>query len=320
MISHIAHIFKKNIKKNIIISNTHNGIRNSIIHFGSINLILTPSGPNIPHHSNKVIVSYNHILPNDNRHKFLDILINRVDIWHVTNSITQNNLMELGIPAEKIVLIPLGVDINKFKKSEIDEKKLIKHKLGIPSDKIIIGSFQKDGNGWGEGLTPKLIKGPDIFCNVVKKLSKQMEVFVLLTGPARGYVKSRLEKENIPFKHFYLKDANSINKFYKVLDIYFVTSRVEGGPMSVLESLASGVPLVSTKVGMAVDVIIHNHNGVLVDVEDEDNFLNEVKLLLNNSKILKKQILNGLKTASKYDWKLISKKTEKLYKRFQKDE
>ena len=37
-----------------------------------------------------------------------------------------------------------------------------KHNLGIPEDYTVIGSFQKDGKGWGEGLKPKLIKGPDI--------------------------------------------------------------------------------------------------------------------------------------------------------------
>lgn len=320
VIFNIARILKKNIGTKFIVSNTHKGIRNSIVHFGSINSILTPSGTSIPHHSNKIIVSYNHVVPNDKRHKFLDTLISTVDVWHVTNSITYNDLIKIGVIPQKIVLIPLGVDLNKFKKSEKEEKLKIKKNLGIPFDKLVIGSFQKDGNGWGEGLTPKLIKGPDIFCNVVKKLSKQMEVFVLLTGPARGYVKKRLDTEGIPYKHFYLKDASSINKFYKALDIYFVTSRVEGGPMSVLESLASGVPLVSTKVGMAVDIIKNNHNGILVDVEDEINFLNEVKSLLSDETVLKKQILNGLKTASKFDWKIISKRTENLYTKVIKNE
>ena len=37
--------------------------------------------------------------------------------------------------------------------------KKIKHNLGIPEDYLVIGSFQKDGEGWGEGLKPKLIKG-----------------------------------------------------------------------------------------------------------------------------------------------------------------
>ena len=45
-------------------------------------------------------------------------------------------------------------------KNEIKNKLYIKYK--IPKDKIIIGSFQKDGVGWEEGNEPKLIKGPDI--------------------------------------------------------------------------------------------------------------------------------------------------------------
>ena len=35
--------------------------------------------------------------------------------------------------------------------------------FSFKNDEIIIGSFQKDGQGWGDGTMPKLIKGPDIF-------------------------------------------------------------------------------------------------------------------------------------------------------------
>ena len=34
--------------------------------------------------------------------------------------------------------------------------------LGLPTSAFVVGSFQKDGVGWGEGLEPKLIKGPDV--------------------------------------------------------------------------------------------------------------------------------------------------------------
>ena len=110
---------------------------------------------------------------------------------------------------------------------------------------MVIGSFQKDGKGWGEGNEPKLIKGPD----------------VLLTGPARGYVKTGLESLKIPCKHLYLQDYREIGKYYQALDAYLVTSREEGGPKGVLESMASGIPLISTRVGQAQDLVKQGING-----------------------------------------------------------
>ena len=108
--------------------------------------------------------------------------------------------------------------------SEIESEK-IKIKLGIPKDSHLIGSFQKDGTGWGNGLEPKLIKGPDIFLKVVSALKqKYSELAVLLTGPARGFVKNGLRDMNIDYYHFKLDDYSQISNFYSVLDLYIISS------------------------------------------------------------------------------------------------
>ncbi len=77
------------------------------------------------------------------------------------------------------------------------------------------------------------------------------ELFVLLTGPARGYVRRELERLAIPYRHVFAKDRAELARAYHALDVYVVASRQEGGPKAVLEALASGVPLVTTRVGQA---------------------------------------------------------------------
>ncbi len=57
---------------------------------------------------------------------------------------------------------------------------------------------------------------------------------------------------------------------YHALDAYLVASRQEGGPKSVLESMATGVPLVTTRAGQAPDLVVDGENGLLADVEDAD--------------------------------------------------
>ena len=58
--------------------------------------------------------------------------------------------------------------------------------------------------------------------------------------------------------------------YYGGLDAYVCTSRTEGGPHPLLEASACGVPLVSTKVGHAPELIIESENGFLVEREVED--------------------------------------------------
>ena len=70
------------------------------------------------------------------------------------------------------------------------ERRVARKRFGIRPEEVVIGSFQKDGEGWGD--TPKLIKGPDIFLAAIERLVKDLPVFVLLSGPARSYVRRGL--------------------------------------------------------------------------------------------------------------------------------
>jgi glycosyltransferase involved in cell wall biosynthesis len=174
-------------------------------------------------------------------------------------------MVSFGFDENKLSLVPIAVDLKVFRPRTEEFKREIRDRLGFKHNQIVIGSFQKDGIGWQSGDIPKLIKGPDIFLDVVSELRKNIEVTVLLTGPSRGYVKSGLQEAGISFQHLEIKDYKSISDYYQALDIYLITSREEGGPKGLLESMASGIPVVSTPVGMAVDLIEDMENGGLVD-------------------------------------------------------
>ncbi|MDD5063418.1 MAG: glycosyltransferase family 4 protein [Phycisphaerae bacterium] len=295
---------------------TCRGIRNSIVHFGSVNTFLNNDGPKFPHKSNKLIVTWFHVSPADKRVEFISQTVKHVGLWHTSCNLTRNKLIELGIPEEKITVIPLGVNLSAFGVPTPQQKEDIRAELGIPKGKIAVGSFQKDGIGWGEGLEPKLIKGPDIFCDVVEKLRQRYDLFVVLTGPARGYVKQRLEKSGIPYLHHFLNDPDDVAMYYKTLDIYIATGRCEGGPKSLLESLAGGVPFVSTKVGMAPDIINDGENGFLCDVDHVDEIVRKSSVVLENRGKTQKIVEKGLATVRRYDWTCIARQYERfLYKR-----
>ena len=186
------------------------------------------------------------------------------------SSLIQSRLLNWGIPKSKLEIIPIGVDTNLFNIPKYDKKLKIRKKLGLKKNEIIIGSFQKDGQGWSAGDLPKIIKGPDLFVKSVEIIAREIPIVVLLTGPARGYIKSELSKRKIKFIHIFVNSYKEIASFYNALDLYIVSSREEGGPKAIVESMASGVPIVSTNVGMAKDFIIDGYNGGLVDSFDPE--------------------------------------------------
>ena len=64
------------------------------------------------------------------------------------------------------------------------------------------------------------------------------------------------------------------------LDLYLVSSREEGGPKAIVESMASGVPLVTTNVGMANDFVIDQVNGGLVHDFDPNSIAVKISQIL----------------------------------------
>lgn len=292
-------------------------IKNQIIHFGSRNTYI-PEVYKYIDPSNRIILTWYHGTDNDLQYiKLISELRSKIDIIHTSCTISRDNLIKWGFEHDKIVVIPIGIDSELFKRPSEEEKKIFKRKIGIPEKSVCIGSFQKDGDGWKEGMNPKIIKGPDIFCDAVIKLSKEYPVFVLLTGPARGYVKKRLSDNNVPFKHIYVKNFNKIPQYYKGIDYYFITSRAEGGPKALMESFISGVPLVSTNIGMIKDYCIDKENAMICSPEDTNCLINKFKEVYENKDLRQKIIENGLDTVKELDWSVIIKSYyEKIYSRY----
>lgn len=180
-------------------------------------------------------------------------------------------VLESGIDPDKVFLIPIGIEGGWFTVGTPEQRRASREELGLPSSAFVVGSFQKDGVGWGQGDEPKLVKGPDVLVEVLRRVSRATpELHVLLSGPARGYVRSELARAGVPFVHRRVDRSRDVASLYHALDAYLVSSRQEGGPKAVLESMASGVPLVTTRVGQAGDLVRHGENGFVVEVEDVD--------------------------------------------------
>lgn len=270
-----------------------------IFHYGSQFSLLDDS---IYKSQNRISIDYYHGKPEqgENFKKCFEAIKNHKDQIVKIRVSTKEMERLIGdlIGKDKVMRIPIGVDLDIFKPQTPNSKLEARSSLGIPQDAFVIGSFQKDGNGWGEGNEPKLIKGPDIFLEVIAKLKGQIpKLFVLLSGPSRGYVKNGLTNLGVQYSHHYIKDYKGLNGLYDALDAYLVTSREEGGPKAILESMAKGTPLVTTAVGQAVDLVINGQNAMISPIEDAESLSGNLLNIYQNVSLRESLKVNGLKTA-----------------------
>ncbi len=174
-----------------------------------------------------------------------------VDEYHVISKKTLSQVKSLT--DKKIWCIPFWVDQNTW--FHIDDKKKLRKELGFADEDYLVGSFQRDTEG-KDLKTPKMIKGPDIFLNLVKNLfENNNNLRVILTGKRRNYLLERLNSLDIPVSYFEMVDLVELNKLYNILDLYLVTSRIEGGPQAIVECAISKTPILSTDVGISSEIL-----------------------------------------------------------------
>lgn len=295
---------------------SHRGIHQGVFHFGGIADALSHGKMRWPADNVACGLTWFHLLENDKRLKLVPSLDKKLKFWHSSCQGTLDTLIAHGATAAKTHCIPLGVDTDVFSPVTTQQKFACRKKLAIDDDAIVIGSFQKDGRGWHNGQQAKMEKGPDILCDVLETLAKSHKLFVLLSGPARGYVINRLSRAGIKFHHTgYLPHANDVAPYFQALDIYLIPSRIEGGPKACLEAPACGIPLVSTSVGMVPDLITHGRDALVARVGDTASLIEACEAIMQDPTLAQKLRQNGRILAEKHSWKNISQRyyTE-LYK------
>jgi glycosyltransferase involved in cell wall biosynthesis len=242
-----------------------------IVHFGSQFQWVNWAGA--LSRSNRFIATYFHGKPEDDAEmaRHIDAFLTTVpQLSRVVTAakLIEDRLLAWGVPREKLVRIPIGVDRALFRPSTAAQRQQARARLGIGDDQFVLGSFQKDGVGWGAGDDAKPIKGPDILLDVAARVSKKLPLLVLLTGPARGFVRRGLERLGIPYVHEFLEDYRQLPNYYAALDAYLNPSREEGGPKGIIEAMAAGVPVISSRVGMAPELIQHRATGWIAEPGD----------------------------------------------------
>lgn len=142
----------------------------------------------------------------------------------------------------------------------------IRSKYGIPQESIVVSNFMRDSLGTNLNV-PKEQKATELLVALLTHTSGQKwPLHVLLAGPRRHWLRSRLRENGVPFTfvgeeidkddmHVNILDSNTMNLLYHASDLHLITSRWEGGPRPLLEAAATNTPILTTPVGTAPEIV-----------------------------------------------------------------
>ncbi|MFW0694307.1 glycosyltransferase [Aliarcobacter butzleri] len=178
-----------------------------------------------------------------------------------------------GYNISKFIVIPNGIDINKFKRN-LEDRKIFRAKYELKDSDIAIGIVARIN----------YIKGYIVFTNVLKRLMQEFNnVYIFSVGGGDEKIKQECEDilgsfNNIRFK--WLGNKTNIEKIYSGLDIVCSSSLGEGFSNSIAEAMSCELPCVVTNVGDSAYIV--DKYGIVVEPNNVESLYNGLKKMIQS--------------------------------------
>ena len=179
----------------------------------------------------------------------------------------------------KVFQVPNAIDI-----SSIDSKQTRQY----PKQIIFAGRLSRE-------------KGIDSLIRIAKKLENDIHLIILGTGPEEQKINDLIKtQKNIHYLGYKKKEETL--SLIQGSDILIQPSLKEGISSTLLEAMACKTAIIASSVGGNSELVENEVNGILVEPQDDDSFVEQITSLLNNEQLRKSFVENALKTVKKYDW------------------
>lgn len=213
---------------------------------------------------------------------------------------------ELPNKRNNLFVIPNGIDCFEIFNPAKFDRNIERGKLGIKDQELavfFIGRLSEE-------------KGPDIFLEVAKKVIKEhkdVKFFIIGNGPMEENITRTINKINSQ-NLVYLDYQTEIARYISSADVFILSSKIEGFPLSILEAMAMEVVVVASNVGGVSDIIDDGENGFLINKLIPNEFADKLELLYNDKDLLKRISKSGRATVkTKFSTQILADNYKKLY-------
>jgi glycosyltransferase involved in cell wall biosynthesis len=172
----------------------------------------------------------------------------------------EREALDTGVPRERVHYLPHGVDLLRFRPAAPGERELLRTSLGWPTDRpivLFVGRLSIE-----KGVLDLL---------EAWRLVDRRDALLVLVGPdmpahpwdagrkARAYVAQHGLEDRVRFEG----PAAETSHLFRAADLFTQPSHFEAFGLSAIEAMASGVPIIASKVGGLIDFLVDNDNALL---------------------------------------------------------
>jgi len=188
-------------------------------------------------------------------------------------------------PAKKVVVIPNGVDPDRFCPNA-QSRREVRSELGLSRQTPLIGIV----------ASLRHEKNHRLFVQAARKVVDAIpdaQFIIIGEGPERQNILSTIESLGLANHVRLLGNRFDTQRLLAALNVFVLTSHTEASPVSILEALSCGVPVVSTRVGSVAETVYDQWNGFTVEPGSTNEVANRIMHLLKNPITAEKMGLNG---------------------------
>jgi len=179
-----------------------------------------------------------------------------------------------GFPANKVFMIPNGVDVDRFRPFAPMRGWLREH-LDVPTTSRLVGIVA--------ALRPEKNHAQLIAAaSEIIRHHPNTHFVVVGDGPMRAAIESEIQQRGLVGHFHLLGNRSDTPAILAGLDVFVLTSKNEANPVSILEALASAIPVVSPDVGSVNETVIHEKTGLLTRPLDANSTADAIIRLLGN--------------------------------------
>lgn len=200
-----------------------------------------------------------------------------------------------GLKKKDVPIVYNGINLKKYRKKT-------DYSFGNEIKLLHIGRFAEAKNH------KNLIK-------IFKKLSKEfdtLKLYLIGEGPFEQNIRKQVKDLKLENKVIFVGTTDQISQYLYSSDIFVLPSLFEGMPMTLIEAMASALPIVTTCVGGITSMLTHNVEGLLSEPDNEKIYHNIKKMLIDES-LRKKCGLNALKKSSLFSSEMMAKQYLEIY-------
>jgi glycosyltransferase involved in cell wall biosynthesis len=133
------------------------------------------------------------------------------------------------------------------------------------------------------------------------------------SGVCRPRLEEYAARLNVSDRVHFLGYRNDIDSLLHASDVFVFPSYREGLPVALMEAMASGVPIVASRIRGNVDLIEDGVNGFLCDPQDVDGFADKIRTLLDEPNLAETFRNNGLEKIKNYDKRIVAEQLREIY-------